>query len=99
MIIMWEGYKLPLLLNVPFSEKDEAKSLGAKWNSQLKKWYVDNKVEYHKFRKWFHNEDTDLIVSDCLYIAVGNHTCFKCQKDIKVVSLAANNYVIIDEEN
>lgn len=25
-----------LLLNVPYEEKDEAKSLGAKWNPELK---------------------------------------------------------------
>lgn len=25
-----------LLLNVPYAEKDEAKSLGAKWNPKLK---------------------------------------------------------------
>lgn len=89
---------MSLLLNVPFSEKDEAKSLGAKWNSQLKKWYADTKTEYHKFRKWFYNKDTDLIICDNIYITVGNHTCFKCQQNIKVISLAASNYVIIDEE-
>lgn len=31
-----------LLLNVPYEEKDEAKSLGAKWNPELKKWYIQN---------------------------------------------------------
>ena len=30
-----------LYLNVPYSEKDEAKALGAKWNVKAKKWYTD----------------------------------------------------------
>lgn len=30
-----------ILLNVPYSEKDEAKGLGAKWDSNKKKWYVN----------------------------------------------------------
>ena len=39
-----------LLINVPYSEKDEAKALGAKWNPDEKSWmapgntYVDYKV-------------------------------------------------------
>jgi ribonuclease HI len=32
-----------MYLNVPFSEKDEAKKFGAKWDSNRKKWYVDEK--------------------------------------------------------
>ena len=44
-----------LLLNVPYAEKDEAKSLGAKWNPKLKKWYVTNSKDYYKFIKWFFN--------------------------------------------
>ncbi|WP_222703892.1 DUF5710 domain-containing protein [Treponema pectinovorum] len=27
---------------VPLQGKDEAKSLGAKWNPELKKWYIQN---------------------------------------------------------
>lgn len=86
---------MSLLLNVPFSEKNKAKSLGAKWDPQLKKWYIENQKEYHKLRRWFKNENTNLIVSDNLYIIVGNQTCFKCKKNTKVISLAASNYVTV----
>jgi len=34
-----------LLLNVPFSQKDEAKALGARWNQAEKKWYVPDHVD------------------------------------------------------
>ena len=31
-----------IYLNVSFARKDEAKSLGAKWDSSKKKWYIDS---------------------------------------------------------
>jgi hypothetical protein len=31
-----------IYLNVPFARKDEAKALGAKWDSSKKKWYIDS---------------------------------------------------------
>lgn len=37
-------------LAVPFSEKEEAKDLGAKWDSVAKKWYVDRPD--HQCQKW-----------------------------------------------
>ena len=27
---------------MPYSEKDEAKKLGAKWDAKNKKWYINN---------------------------------------------------------
>ena len=29
-----------VFLNVPFTQKDEAKALGARWDATQKKWYV-----------------------------------------------------------
>lgn len=40
-------------LKVPFSEKDQAKSLGARWNAEQKLWYVPQGVESAPFAKWF----------------------------------------------
>lgn len=31
-----------LLLDVPYSEKDQAKKLGARWDTEKKKWYIDD---------------------------------------------------------
>ena len=33
-----------MYLNVPYSEKEEAKKLGAKWNLEKKKWYYNGKT-------------------------------------------------------
>ena len=40
-------------LKVPFNEKDQAKSLGARWNAELKLWYVPQGVDSLPFDKWF----------------------------------------------
>ncbi len=43
-----------LFLDVPYSEKDEAKQLGAKWNRIVRKWYIDTEREnYIKFSNGF----------------------------------------------
>ena len=39
-------------LKVPFNEKDQAKSLGARWNAEAKLWYVPQGVEASPFEKW-----------------------------------------------
>ena len=39
-------------LKVPFNEKDQAKSLGARWNAEAKLWYVPQGVDTAPFEKW-----------------------------------------------
>lgn len=39
-------------LTVPFAEKDQAKSLGARWNAEKKKWYVPIGTDLAPFKKW-----------------------------------------------
>ena len=41
------------ILNVPFAEKDAAKELGARWDPELKKWFVPRGVDSSPFAKWF----------------------------------------------
>ena len=43
-------------LKVPFSEKDQAKSLGARWNAEAKHWYVPQGADSTPFEKWFTSE-------------------------------------------
>ena len=39
-------------LNVPYAEKDEARTLGARWNPTRKRWYVPPGVALDAFSKW-----------------------------------------------
>lgn len=39
-------------LKVPFAEKDEAKKLGARWDSTRKIWYVEGDGDMARFSRW-----------------------------------------------
>lgn len=41
------------LINVPYKEKDEAKSLGARWDRQKQSWYIPIGLDSKNFSKWF----------------------------------------------
>lgn len=47
-----------IALKVPFNEKDQAKSLGARWNAEAKHWYVPQGIDAKPFEKWFPNSST-----------------------------------------
>lgn len=44
--------KAQLYLNVPFAEKEQVKSLGGRWDSENKKWFVPHGVDITLFEKW-----------------------------------------------
>lgn len=92
-----------LLLNVPYEEKDEAKSLGAKWNPEFKKWYIQNTEDCGKFMKWIWKDYKDYeelyILKDHLYIAEGIRICNKCKKATRVIGLGIDKYYQVYDEN
>lgn len=47
--IMIGVVNMSLIINVPFSEKDEVKLLGAKWSPTLKKWYVEKWLKSYNY--------------------------------------------------
>lgn len=49
-------------LNVPFLEKEEAKRLGARWNSAAKRWYIPGGVDTTPFSRWL-PADFDLLTA------------------------------------
>lgn len=49
---------VPLQLNVPFASKDQAKSLGARWNPKARCWYVPHGLDIQLFKLWW-PEDLD----------------------------------------
>ncbi len=46
-------------LKVPFKEKDEAKSLGARWNPTAKHWYIPEGLDDAPFIKWLDGATTE----------------------------------------
>lgn len=43
---------MPVYINVPFSEKEVAKSLGAKWDGEARSWYIPNHLDPGRFLRW-----------------------------------------------
>ena len=41
-----------LILEVPFAEKDDAKKLGARWDPEIRKWFVPEGLDPLEFRRW-----------------------------------------------
>jgi hypothetical protein len=39
-------------LNCPYDDKDECKSLGGRWDGDMKKWYVPDGLDTAAFAKW-----------------------------------------------
>lgn len=45
-----------VVLAVPYEEKNEAKALGARWDPDLRKWFVPAGMDSEPFARWFHRE-------------------------------------------
>jgi len=57
-------------LDVPFSEKDAAKSDGAKWDGQQRTWYAADAYDARKLAKWTKASDRIPIVCEADHIPV-----------------------------
>lgn len=49
-----------IFLQVPFSQKDEAKELGAKWDKEEKEWYFEGEELPKELDRW---TKTDILVT------------------------------------
>lgn len=72
-------------LNVPFAEKEEAKRLGARWDSDRKVWYVPAEVSVQAFGRWLPGEPFIRIRSDRYFIARTGKGCWKCGEHTSVL--------------
>jgi len=72
-----------LYINVPYSEKDKAKELGAKWDLVKKSWFIPKGLNQINFEKWISkNNDKNIdgnirsvgffIVNSVIFICILN---------------------------
>ncbi|MES3675902.1 DUF5710 domain-containing protein [Halomonas elongata] len=82
-------------LNVPYSQKDEAKKLGAKWDPKIKKWYIKDSLALGVFEKWLPPQYTSLMESGSpvyvlrssyYYIVESYAICWRCREMTSVHS-------------
>jgi hypothetical protein len=72
------------LLDVPFIEKDAAKSLGARWDAARKSWFVPDGIDTALFEKWL---PQITVQSSRYFIAESSRDCWKCQQVSPVFGL------------
>lgn len=77
-------------LRVPFTEKDEAKKRGARWDAVAKLWYVPDGVDTANFSEWLVPEPSPTepnIRCNRFYVAIGDEPCWKCAAPSRVFTL------------
>lgn len=59
-------------LDVPFSHKEEAKALGAKWDRTKKIWYVPSGVNPEPFAEWLPGVDRSDPSAPYIYVYISS---------------------------
>jgi DNA polymerase III epsilon subunit-like protein len=97
-------------LDVPYTEKDDAKILGASWDQEKKKWFISDKIDKTPFKSWkriyLNISDSNLPKAKLLgaiydgkeekYYVLANHTSLHLFSDW-IDSEDTKNYLILDE--
>lgn len=65
-------------LRVPFSQKEEVRALGARWDATLRTWYVPEHVDPGGFARWRPAEATCNVRSASYFIATATRECWRC---------------------
>lgn len=86
-------------LEVPFAEKDEAKSLGARWDPARKTWYVPAGLDRHPFQRWLPsgNAEGETELLPPVYAVESKAPCWRCDRQPKVATVAAESFITRSE--
>lgn len=86
-------------MDVPYGEKEIVKSLGARWDPKIKKWYYEGPVDdYISFAKWIScGREKTIIAYEYIHIIEGLQTCFKCKKPTRVVGFGIGEHISLFE--
>lgn len=91
---------MPLKINVPYSDKEIAKSKGAFWDVEQKTWFVPDHKDINDFQQWIDKSQVSVIIKSPVSIALNSSDCYKCANKTAVISLASNNfYYLSTNEN
>ena len=82
-------------LEVPYAEKDEAKSMGAYWDPARKTWYVPPGWDPRVFARWLpageEEAETELIPP--VYAVESTAPCWRCDRRPRVATVAAESFI------
>lgn len=82
-------------LDVPYAEKDQAKRLGARWDPEVKRWYIDADHDRELFKAWlpkqsaegFRNDTEYAVVSSGAFIVLTLAKCWKCNRQTDFICI------------
>jgi len=77
-------------LFVPPEEKSEVEALGARWDTDSKRWYIDSNEAPATFSRWLPDEEPDeefTITSSESYVAAATTSCQRCHSCIEVICI------------
>lgn len=99
-INLQEPYYGTIFFAAPFSDKEEVKALGAKWNPAIKKWsYYGRHDNFIKFAKWIMGDNSEIIIAtDYIYILDAKKKCYRCGNETKVVALGVADHIKLSKE-
>lgn len=82
---------MPTYLEVSFSDKDEAKRLGARWDAASRRWYVPDSIPVAPFARWLPAavQSEDVLIAP-IYLRRSTEACYKCHKDTEVFCLGVS---------
>jgi hypothetical protein len=88
-------------LQVPFTEKDDAKQLGARWDSRQRTWYVPEGADPTPFEKWLPEAQAPNIRAPSWELIVALRECWRCAQSTRVfaVVLPPGHEALIEEDD
>jgi hypothetical protein len=91
-----------IYLDCPFSDKEECKSYGGKWDSEKKKWYIPDGINSSQFKKWIideketviseHNKIEKIIELSPSTLDFQVNKCHRCFYLSKKLNIQTNNF-------
>ena len=85
-------------LEVPYSQKNLAKTHGARWDSTKKKWFISNNLDITLFEQWLPCKKANFR-AEYFYFAQTSTCCYKCCKDTQVSAIILpEGFEAVDEQ-
>ena len=83
---------MPIKINVPFNQKDEAKKLGAIWIPDVKTWVIPDNIEnINPFKACLPLQGGSIIKYPYL-VAKSDRICYQCKKETPLIAFGSKNY-------
>ena len=87
---------MPIKINVPYPERDEARKLGARWNSDKKSWFIpDSITDINVFQKWLPKQQGYLVKRPYTLLKA-RRICWKCSQETSLIALAAKSFYALE---